>query len=58
MWSVKHLYILIRKYPTQVKLSEVTEDQIGFSQSWSRIPRILWKISFGYANLMMEGNFN
>jgi hypothetical protein len=31
MWSVKHLYILTRKHSTAAKLSEVTEDQIGYS---------------------------
>lgn len=31
MWSVKRLYILTRKYSTAAILTEVTEDQIGYS---------------------------
>jgi hypothetical protein len=49
MWRVKHLHILTRKYPTAAKLSEVTENQIGSSKSWSTVPRILRKIDFGYS---------
>jgi transposase len=54
MWSIKHLYNLTRKYPTAAHLSAVLEDQIGFSESWSAVPRILRKIGFGYRKLLIE----
>jgi len=47
MWSVKHLYILTRNYSTAAKLSEVTEDQIGYSDIMSTVTRLLRKIGFG-----------
>jgi hypothetical protein len=48
---------LDKEISSAAKLSEVIKDQIGFSESWSTVPRTLRKICFGYRKFNNERKF-